>query len=217
VIPPRMRLAVCWRAASCRVAVMRARPVGPRRLAVLIAVLAVVGGMQVVLAPGAGAASFIPVAGSGSTWASNALDQWRRNIASLEGITVNYSPNGSTSGRNDFGAGLVDFAVSEIPYGLTDGGVLDPNPTQKFGYMPIVAGGTSFMYNLKIAGKRVTSLRLSGDTITKIFTQVITNWSDPQIKADNPGLVLPNRPIVPVVYSNGTVNLVGPYAAGRIG
>ena len=29
--------------------------------------------------------------------------------------------------------------------------------------MPIVAGGTSFMYNLKIGGKRVTNLRLSGD------------------------------------------------------
>jgi phosphate transport system substrate-binding protein len=111
---------------------------------------------------------------------------------------------GSTSGRNDFRAGQVDFAVSEIPYGLTDGGVLDPPPTRAFGYVPIVAGGLSFMYNLKIDNKRVTNLRLSGDTITKIFTQQITNWNDPAIQADNPGLTLPTRTIVPVVRSDGS-------------
>jgi hypothetical protein len=33
---------------------------------------------------------------------------------------------------------------------------------------------------------------------------VITNWADPAIQADNPGLILPNRAIVPVVYSNGS-------------
>jgi hypothetical protein len=47
---------------------------------------------------------------------------WRRNIAGLYGITVNFVPNGSTNGRNDFRNGLVDFAVWEIPYGLRDGG-----------------------------------------------------------------------------------------------
>jgi phosphate ABC transporter phosphate-binding protein len=175
------------------------------RLAVLVAVLTMVAGTQALFAPSAGAAGgYVPISGSGSTWSENALDQWRRNVASLYDITVNYAPNGSTSGRNDFRAGQVDFAVSEIPYGLSDGGVLDPAPTRAFGYMPIVAGGTSFMYNLKIGNNRVTNLRLSGETITKIFTQVITNWADPEIKADNPGLTLPAIKIVPVVYSNGS-------------
>jgi phosphate ABC transporter phosphate-binding protein len=182
---------------------MPRRTPGVHRLVALVAVLAVVATTQALFAPGAGAAGFVPISGSGSTWSSNALDQWRRNVANLEGLTVNYSANGSTSGRNDFRAGLVDFAVSEIPYGLTDGGVLDPPPARAFGYMPIVAGGTAFMYNLKIGNKRVTNLRLSGDTITKIFTQQITNWADPAIQADNPGLVLPGRPIVPVVRSDG--------------
>ncbi|MBV8540828.1 MAG: phosphate ABC transporter substrate-binding protein PstS [Pseudonocardiales bacterium] len=176
---------------------------GRHRLAVLVGVLAIVAGTQALLAPSVDAAVFVPISGSGSTWSENALDQWRRNVATNYGITVNYSPNGSTSGRNDFRYGQVDFAVSEIPYGLTDGGTFDPPPTRKFGYMPIVAGGTSLMYNLKIGNNRVTNLRLSGETITKIFTQRITNWSDPQIKADNPGLTLPAIKIVPVVYSNG--------------
>ena len=30
--------------------------------------------------------------------------------------------------------------------------------------MPIVAGGTSFMYHLEINGKRVTNLNLTGDS-----------------------------------------------------
>jgi phosphate ABC transporter phosphate-binding protein len=153
---------------------------------------------------GAAAQGFVPISGSGSTWSSNALDQWRRNVNSLYGITVNFAANGSTSGRNDFRAGQVDFAVSEIPYGLRDGGVLDPPPARAFGYMPIVAGGTSFMYNLKLGTRRVTNLRLSGETITKIFTQQITTWSDPAIAADNPGLTLPARKIVPVVRSDGS-------------
>ena len=183
---------------------MSASEVALRRMAALLAVLAVVLPMQILLATSANAAGYVPISGSGSTWSQNALDQWRRNVNNLYGMTVNYSGNGSTSGRNDFRAGQVDFAVSEIPYGLSDGGVLDPLPQRSFGYMPIVAGGTSFMYNLKIGTKRVANLRLSGDTITKIFTQVIKSWDDPAIKADNPGLTLPARKIVPVVRSDGS-------------
>jgi ABC-type phosphate transport system substrate-binding protein len=169
------------------------------------AVLLVVAATLPVLAPGAGAAGgYVPISGSGSTWSLNALDQWRRNVAGLYGISINFSPNGSTNGRSDFRNGQADYAVSEIPYGLTDGGVLDQPPGRAFGYMPVVAGGTSFMYNLKIGTKRVTNLRLSGSTIARIFTQQITTWSDPAVAADNPGLVLPQRPIVPVVYSNGS-------------
>ncbi len=60
------------------------------------------------------------------------------------------------------------------------------------------------MYNLKINGKRVTNLRLSGENVAKIFTGVLTQWNDPAIAADNPGLVLPARTIVPVVRSDGS-------------
>lgn len=176
------------------------------RLAALVAVLAVVLPMQALLAPSASVAAqgFVPISGSGSTWSQNAVDQWRRNVNNLYGITVNFAGNGSTAGRNDFRFGQVDFAVSEIPYGLKEGGVVEAPPDRAFGYMPIVAGGTAVMYNLKIGNKRVTNLRLSGETITKIFAQQITNWSDPAIKADNPGLTLPPRKIVPVVRSDGS-------------
>jgi len=149
------------------------------------------------------AANYVPVSGAGSSWSANAIDQWRRNV-NQQGLTINYAPNGSTDGRQQFRQGTVDFAVSEIPYGLTDNGVADPPPGRGYAYLPIVAGGTSFMYNLKINGQRVTNLRLAGDTLTKIFTGAITQWNDPAIAADNPGLVLPVRRIIPVVRSDGS-------------
>lgn len=153
----------------------------------------------------ASAETYFPITGSGSTWSQNALDQWRRNVFSNYGITVNYTGVGSSAGRRDFIAKTVDFAVSEIPFQRApEDGSAPEVPTTKYAYMPIVAGGTSFMYNLKIAGKRVKNLRLSGETITKIFTGNITNWSDKQIADENPSLKLPDKTITPVVRSDGS-------------
>lgn len=150
-------------------------------------------------------AAYEPITGTGSTWSQNALDQWRRNVASNYGMTVNYSGVGSSAGRRDFINGSVDFAVSEIPFqSRPEDGSAPEVPPRGYAYMPIVAGGTAFMYNLKISGKRVTNLRLSGDTITKIFTGVIVNWNDAQIQAENPALAMPDKAIVPVYRSDGS-------------
>jgi phosphate transport system substrate-binding protein len=120
-------------------------------------------------------------------------------------MTVNYSGSGSSQGRRDYINKTVDFAVSEIPFqSHPEDGSAPEVPTTGYAYMPIVAGGTAFMYNLMIGGKRVTNLRLSGDTVTKIFTGVITNWKDPQIQKDNPGLAMPDKKIVPVTRSDGS-------------
>ena len=151
------------------------------------------------------AVSYDPITGTGSTWSQNALDQWRKNVAMNYGMTVNYSGVGSSAGRRDFVAGNVDFAVSEIPFQTSpEDGSAPEVPARGYAYMPIVAGGTAFMYNLKIGGKRVTNLRLSGEVIAKIFTGAITKWNDPVIASDNPGLAMPDKGIVPVVRSDGS-------------
>ncbi len=149
------------------------------------------------------AVDYVPISGAGSSWSSNALDQWRRNVEQY-GMRVNYASTGSSDGRNQFKSGTVDFAVSEIPYGLSDGSVVDDPPARPYAYMPIVAGGTAFMYNLSAGGQQIANLRLSGDVIAKIFTGVITQWDDAAIKADNPTIDLPSRQIVPVVRSDGS-------------
>ncbi|MEU9447579.1 phosphate ABC transporter substrate-binding protein PstS [Streptomyces sp. NPDC048277] len=167
-------------------------------------VLSLLCAFLAVQTPSAAAASYAKITGSGSTWSSNAVQQWVRNVKANYGMTVNFTANGSSQGREQFKNGTVDFAVSEIPYGLKEQGVTDTPPSRGYAYMPIVAGGTSFMYNLKINGKMVTNLRLSGEVVTKIFTGRITRWNDPAIAADNPGLTMPARAIVPVVRSDGS-------------
>ena len=149
---------------------------------------------------------YATISGIGSTWSANALQQWARNVLANYQWKVNYSDAGSSAGRQAFALpnGQADFAVSEIPYALKDSDSIDPVPPRHFAYMPIVAGGTSFMYNLVIGGKRVTNLRLGGATVSKIFAGAITKWNDPAIAADNPSLALPAIPIVPVVRSDGS-------------
>jgi phosphate ABC transporter phosphate-binding protein len=150
--------------------------------------------------------NYATISGIGSTWSANALQQWARNVLSNYHWKINYSDAGSSAGRQAFNLqnGGADFAVSEIPYALKNSDSVDPVTTRHFAYMPIVAGGTSFMYNLVIGGKRVTNLRLAGATVSKIFTGAITKRNDPSIVADNPALTLPAIPIVPVVRSDGS-------------
>jgi ABC-type phosphate transport system substrate-binding protein len=145
----------------------------------------------------------VPISGAGSTWSANAITDWITNVVQ-DGMKVNYQPVGSTSGRAEFANQIVDWAASDIPYGLRDGSNFDPPPVRGYTYMPDTAGGVAFMYNLQIDGQRVTKLRLSGAVIAGIFTNQITMWNNPRIAADNPGLNLPAIPIVPVVRSDGS-------------
>lgn len=149
-------------------------------------------------------AEYAQIEGSGSTWSQVILSQWIKDV-SASGIHVAYTGSGSSVGRKDFSNYSSMFAVSEIPYqGTDETGQPDTSNGREYAYMPIVAGGTAFTYHLEQGGKLVTGIRLSGETIAKIFTNQITSWADPAIKADNNGRVLPDTPIIPVVRSDGS-------------
>jgi phosphate ABC transporter phosphate-binding protein len=173
-------------------------------LAALVAALVPLGGTppRVSASP---AENYQTISGEGSSWAGVAIDAMRVNVKQF-GITVNYNTTGSTTGRKNFRDGIIDFAASDIPFQPQpeDGSVPETMEKGSYAYIPVTAGGTAFMYNLKINGQRVTNLRLSGENIAKIFTGVITTWNDPALVADNPGLALPNRKVVPVVRSDGS-------------
>jgi phosphate ABC transporter phosphate-binding protein len=173
--------------------------------AALVAVLAMSGMLLLVTTRPAAADSYVPVSGAGSTWSQNAVDQWRRDVQQY-GMRINYAGTGSSDGRRQWLNGTVDFAASDIPFQFhpEDGSPPENPAAGSYAYIPVTAGGTVFMYNLKINGQRVTNLRLSGENIAKIFTGSITTWNDPAIAADNPGLALPSKKVVPVVRSDGS-------------
>jgi ABC-type phosphate transport system substrate-binding protein len=172
--------------------------------ALALVAVAVLLGLTISDSP-AGAATFVPLSGDGSSWAEPAITQWARDVHP-QGIQVSFNGDGSAQGRANFISGnVVDFAASDIAF-LTSsdpfgGGV--EQPQHAYSYIPIVAGGTTFMYNLVVGGHKITNLRLSGDTVTKIFTGQITNWSDKRITHDY-GAQLPSQPITVVTRSDGS-------------
>jgi phosphate ABC transporter phosphate-binding protein len=175
----------------------------PRRPLITVAITALLVCTSALLAA-AFAAPTARISGNGSSWAGNALGDWVAAVKA-QGVTVDYTPDGSSSGRKNFAQGLADFAVSEIPY---TGDTADPQDSQRpnfsYGLVPVVAGGTSFMYNLPIGGNRYTKLRLSQEALAKIFSGQVTTWNDPVIAATNPGVPLPAQRITVVVRSDGS-------------
>lgn len=149
-------------------------------------------------------AAYATIEGTGSTWSKIIVDQWIADV-DASGIKVVYSGGGSTKGRRDFALSTNDFAISEIPFqGTDEDGNADTSNGRDFAYLPIVAGGTAFTYQLKIGDVQVDNLRLSGETLARIFTGRISSWNDDAITADNNGREFPDIPITPVVRSDGS-------------
>jgi len=167
----------------------------------VVAVLA--SALLVLTAQSSQAIAHAKIEGSGSSWAANAVTQWIADVTS-SGLQVVFTSQGSAQGRKDFANNTTDFAVSDIGFRGVTGGQQDTNQGRAYAYLPIVAGGTSFPYNLSFGGKRVTNLRLSGLTLAKIFTNQITTWDNAAITADNNGRKLPGIKIVPLVHSEGS-------------
>ncbi|HLW17553.1 MAG TPA: substrate-binding domain-containing protein [Actinomycetota bacterium] len=155
--------------------------------------------------PARAALSHALIQGSGSSWSANAVNQWIADVQQT-GLQVVYTSVGSAQGRKDFAYKTTDYAVSDIGYLGVDPvtGEQDTSLGRTYVYLPIVAGGTSFPYQIRVAGQLVTNLRLSGLTLAKIFTNQIRNWNDPEITSDNNGRKLPSIPIIPVVHSEGS-------------
>jgi phosphate transport system substrate-binding protein len=176
----------------------------------LVALAAALVGLMMVPVPTAQAQetarqkaeSYVPISGAGSTWSQVAVDAWRADVRA-SGVVVNFAGTGSTDGRSQFIQATVDFATTEIPFqNPPEPGQQAEVPGRDYAYLPVVAGGTSFMYNLTVGGQQVRDLRLSARTLAGIFTGEITRWSDKKIEADY-GKPLPDIPIIPVVRSDG--------------
>lgn len=185
---------------------MRPTSTRPRSRALRVVAMLLVLHTAILAGPGAASAapSYALIQGSGSSWAANALNQWVADVDST-GMRVVYTANGAAQGRKDYANKSTDFGVTDSPYRGKDPttGATDSPLGRSFAYLPIVAGGTSFPYHVEVGGQMVRNIRLSGDTIAKIFTNKITNWNDAAITQDNNGHALPSIPIIPVVRADG--------------
>jgi phosphate transport system substrate-binding protein len=166
----------------------------------LVCVGVILVGSLLADAPPAQAAT--AVSGGGSSFAAIEFQQWTKDVSSPPyNLNVGYNSSSSGQGRSTFAAGTVDYAVTDIRYDKLDDTVIPPS--NSFIYLPVTAGGVAFMYNLKAHGfTEANPIKLSSRTICGIFTNAIRKWNDSNIAADNPGVNLPNVPIIPFVRND---------------
>jgi phosphate transport system substrate-binding protein len=182
-----------------------------RHALLAVVLLAAVAVVDVTIAPVASAAG-PTITGTGSSYAAVAIDQWVAQMQSIYGDSINYQTSSSVIGLNDYAQKQVDFGASEIGY--STGQANDVPPSGTYQYLPNVAGATCFMYNLTgSVGNHVTNLRLDSAVVAGIFTGRITRWNDAKLKALNPAVPLPDKPIVTVFRTDasGENYLLGDY------
>ena len=137
------------------------------------------------------------ISGAGSTFQTNFQQGAISAFKSVDpGITVNYNPVGSSTGRDDLAANTVLYAGSDSPIPAADASKF----TKKVLYFPVQIGPIAIAYNLS----GVTGLKLDATVLAEIFSGKITTWNDPAIKALNPSLSLPSASINLEVRSDGS-------------
>jgi len=120
---------------------------------------------------------------------------------------LNYQSIGSGGGIQQLKKGLVDFGASDAA--LSDDQLKEmPALVQ----IPESAGPVCITYNLP---DLKAPLHLSSNALAGIFLGKIKTWQDPALKKDNPGVALPNTPVIVSHRSDGsgTTNIFTTYLA----
>lgn len=112
-------------------------------------------------------------------------------------VQVNYQSIGSGGGIRQFLEKTVDFGASDSP--MTDEQIAKANPAPV--HIPTVLGAVVLTYNLPGVEK---GLKLSGDVVADIYLGKINKWQDERITNLNPGMKLPDEPILVARRSDGS-------------
>ncbi|MDP9101180.1 MAG: phosphate ABC transporter substrate-binding protein PstS [Actinomycetota bacterium] len=160
-------------------------------------------------APGASAAATCAtgsLSGQGSTFQQPIELQWIKDYAAkCPGAQVAYVGTGSGAGKAALGAGTADFGGTDSLPKPAEQANADKHCGGTAIVTPVTLGADVLTYNLQ----GVTKLQLSPETLAGIFQLTIVTWNDKAIATDNPGVTLPNIPIVPVHRNDksGTTNI----------
>jgi phosphate transport system substrate-binding protein len=175
--------------------------VAARSRAGLLAVLAagwLAAGLPAHGQPAAQPGRQVVVHGAGATFPAPLYEKWIATFGRQNpDLTITYDGVGSGEGQKRFLANAVDFGASDAA--LSDEQLASVRPGARL--VPVTAGIVVLAYNLPGLGG---DLRLSRDVYVDIFAGRIRTWNDPRIRADNPGLALPNRSIATVVRQDGS-------------
>jgi phosphate transport system substrate-binding protein len=135
--------------------------------------------------------------GAGATFPYPIYSKWFDEYTRIDPeVRFNYQSIGS-------GGGIKQITSRTVDFGATDGPMTDEQLKQAPApllHIPTVLGAVVATYNLPGAPK----LKFTGDVLADVFLGKITKWNDPKITALNPGVSLPDQPIVVVHRSDGS-------------
>jgi phosphate transport system substrate-binding protein len=147
---------------------------------------------------GAGTAFAQNINGAGATFPNPIYQKWFSEYNQLHpNVKINYQSIGSGGGIRQVTEGTVDFGASDGP--MSDAQLQASKV--KIVHIPTVLGAVVPVYNLPGVN---TELKFSKDAMAGIYLGIITKWNDPYIAKENPGVNLPDKPILVVHRSDGS-------------
>ncbi|HXY15284.1 MAG TPA: phosphate ABC transporter substrate-binding protein PstS [Terriglobales bacterium] len=157
-----------------------------RRIAVLCLALVLPGFAQTTLN------------GAGATFPYPMYSKWFSEYHKLHpDIQINYQSIGSGGGIRQVLAGTVDFGASDGP--MTNEQLAETKT--KILHVPTVLGAVVPAYNVPGV---TTEIKFTPEALAGIFLGRVTSWNDPALTGANPGVNLPNQPIIVIHRSDGS-------------
>jgi phosphate transport system substrate-binding protein len=148
--------------------------------------------------------------GAGATFPYPLYSKWFSEYAKIDpSVKFNYQSIGSGGGIKQITAQTVDFGASDK---FLSDEELKAAPG-KLLHIPTVMGAVVVTYNLPGVPK---GLKLNSEDVANIFLGKIIKWNDKRIADDNPGVNLPDKPIMVVHRSDGsgTTSIFTDYLSG---
>ena len=150
----------------------------------------------VLFAQGQSNSKNVTISGAGATFPLPFYNQLISDYSAKTGILITYGEIGSGGGIRSLKDRVVDFGASDAF--LNEKEITDmPAPIV---HMPTCLGAVVLAYNLP----GIKTLKLSNETLVKIFMGEVTKWNDKQLKAENPDVKLPNMNISVIYRSDGS-------------
>lgn len=136
--------------------------------------------------------------GAGATFPYPLYSKWIEEYKSVEpGVRINYQSIGSGGGVRQIVARTVDFGASDVPV----------EPDEQRGasgpvlHVPVAIGSVVVSYSLN---RLAAPLRLTPEALASIWLGDTKRWNAAALVEANPGLALPDAPIVVVNRTDGS-------------
>ncbi len=149
------------------------------------------------LASGPAAAQML-MNGAGATFPYPIYSKWFHTYTQVDrNVRFNYQSIGSGGGIEQTRKRTVDFGASDAP--------LSDKQLEAMGrpivLIPTIAGSIAMSYNVPGIG---SGLKLTPENIAGMYLGTLTKWNDDRLKANNPGVNLPDSPITVMHRSDGS-------------